>query len=78
MLDEFYILESVVFPLLRNMLRKLVVANRASHVWLLGEDAVLAPAVFGTNGPEQASLKRFKPAGALTSAFLNTQSRGSY
>lgn len=78
MLDEFHILQSVVLPLLRNMLREFVVANRACHVWLLGEDAVLAPAVFGTNGPEQASLKRFKPASTLTSAFLDTQSRGSY
>jgi hypothetical protein len=32
-------------------------------MWLLGEDAVFAPAVFGTDGLDEASLKRFKPAG---------------
>jgi hypothetical protein len=63
MLDEFYILQSVVFPFLRNMLREFVVAKRACHMWLLGEDAVFAPAVFGTDGLDEASLKRFKPAG---------------
>ena len=65
------------------MLREFVVANRTCHVWLLGEDAVFTAAIFGTNGLDQASLKRFKPTGVckrkpLTSVFWNTQSGGSY
>ena len=63
MLDQFHILESVFFPLLRNMLREFVILNRAGHVWLLGEDTVLGPAVFGTNGLEQARFEWLEPAG---------------
>jgi hypothetical protein len=48
MFDEFHILESILFPLLRHMLREFVVARRACHVWLRGEDAMLAATVFGT------------------------------
>jgi len=52
-------------------------------VWLLGEDAVLAAAVFGTNGLDQASFKRFKSAVVsngkpVASVLWNTQSGGTY
>lgn len=52
-------------------------------MWLRGEDAVLAAAVFGTYGLQQTGFQRFKPAGVsrretLTGVLCDTQSSCGY
>ncbi len=63
MLDEFDVLQTVIAPLLRNVLRQFVIPHRAGHVWLLGKDAMFAAAVFRTNCLDQLRLKRFESRG---------------